>query len=507
MAGTASSTPTMDNQPAAFDEEAREPPNSTEAEQCVIGSLWYDNAVLPLLSDLVAAESFYHHAHRCIYSATLDILAAGQPADMITVLARLQSQGLADRCGGLKYLNEIAAIAVQGRHVRRYAQIVAETYASRALITACSDALQASWQTGAKLDDRIERVGALFARADKLRLGVAGRVPMLGLEQLRGAFENVRWSVKHVIPAASIGILFGGSGTFKSFIALDAGLHMVHGLPWMGRPTRQAQVLYIAAEGGAGLWSRIRAWHKERGLKWGDVPFYVVPAALDLGADAWRVVDAAQALGVSPGMVVVDTLSQTYAGEENSANEMAAYLRELGLRFRELWGCSVLLVHHTGHQATERPRGSSAIRSNVDFLLGVFRDEKEMLATVTSVKQKDGELFADATFALTVVDLGPDEDGDPITSLVARHLSTADEVEHARLREQAAGRGGRNSAFLGLCENGMDERSLRKAYYELLDGLDAEAKKKAFFRAKQWAQDSGHIEIAQGIVMVRKGAR
>ena len=143
MAGTASSTPTMDNQPAAFDEEAREPPNSTEAEQCVIGSLWYDNAVLPLLSDLVAAESFYHHAHRCIYSATLDILAAGQPADMITVLARLQSQGLADRCGGLKYLNEIAAIAVQGRHVRRYAQIVAETYASRALITACSDALQA----------------------------------------------------------------------------------------------------------------------------------------------------------------------------------------------------------------------------------------------------------------------------------------------------------------------------------------------------------------------------
>ena len=57
-------------------------------------------------------------------------------------------------------------------------------------------------------------------------------------------------------------------------------------------------------------------------------------------------------------MVVVDTLSQTYSGEENSANEMAAYLREIGLRFRQLWQCAVLLIHHSGHQATERPCGS-----------------------------------------------------------------------------------------------------------------------------------------------------
>ena len=41
--------------------------------------------------------------------------------------------------------------------------------------------------------------------------------------------------------------------------------------------------------------------------------------------------------------------------------QMAAYLREIGLRFRALWQCAVMLVHHTGHQATERPRGSSAI--------------------------------------------------------------------------------------------------------------------------------------------------
>mgnify|MGYP002133458850 CR=1 FL=1 len=40
------------------------------------------------------------------------------------------------------------------------------------------------------------------------------------------------------------------------------------------------------------------------------------------------------------------------------------------------------MIHHSGHTATERPRGSSAIQANTDYLYGVYRDEKEMLATL-----------------------------------------------------------------------------------------------------------------------------
>jgi hypothetical protein len=61
----------------------------------------------------------------------------------------------------------------------------------------------------------------------------------------------------------------------------------------------------------------------------------------------------------------------------------------------------VLIIHHTGHNVTERPRGSSAMRANLDYMLGVHRDEKEMLATLSCLKQKDGEAFKDTTFALT----------------------------------------------------------------------------------------------------------
>lgn len=492
--------------PHALDDE-RQPPHSTEAEQCVLGALWLDNRLLAVVSDLIDSGSLWHDQHRLLFDGTTAIIQSGHPADELTVLAWLQARNLADRAGGLKYINEISQATISSRNVRRYAEIVAEKYAERELIRATDEARTLSWQTGLKLEDRLQRISGLLARAEGLRTGVGTRVPLLGLDQLRQVAQAVRWTVKHVIPAASVGMLFGGSGTFKSFIALDAALHVVHGLPWLGRITQQAPVIYIAAEGGAGLWTRIHAWHKARGLKWGGVPFYVVPAALNLQEDAWRVVDAAQAVGVVPAMVIVDTLSQTYAGEENSANEMAAYLRELGTRFRDMWQCSVVLVHHTGHQATERPRGSSAIRSNVDFLLGVFRDEKEMLATVTSVKQKDGELMSDAVFSLTVVDVAIDDDGDRVTSLVARHLSSDEEIACARAAEQAAGRGGRGAALMKLVVNGMDERQLRKEFYALLEGLDADSKKKAYWRAKQGAIDARQIDVAQGIVIdLRAGA-
>ena len=488
----------------------RPPPASAEAEQSVLGCLLQDNSAIAVVSDLIDARSFYQVDHREIFAALAALLQEGRPADVVTVFERLQARGLGDECGGLQYLTDLTLCVPSARNARSYAEIVAERFAERALIAGCDEAMRISQDGSVPLADRVDSIAAAMARAEALRKGPARRVPLLGLDALRAQSESVRWCVKHVLPAASIGMLFGGSGTFKSFIALDAALHIVHGLPWMGRITQTGPVLYIAAEGGAGLWGRVDAWHRARNLSWEKAPLYVVPAAIDLTVDAWRVVDAAQTVGVCPALVVVDTLSQTYAGEENSANEMAAYLREIGLRFRALWGCTVLLVHHTGHQATERPRGSSAIRANIDFLVGVQRDEKEMLATVSCQKQKDGDLFKDATFSLAVVGLGKDADGDDVTSLVARQLGTDDEVQQARQAEQQAGRGGRNQILMGLVQNGMEERGLRKAFYEDLRaaGLtDGDALKKAYYRARDTAIKAGLIELAEGYIIDFRGKK
>jgi hypothetical protein len=326
---------------------------------------------------------------------------------------------------------------------------------------------------------------------------------ILTLAELRETSKNVSWLVKHVIPADSVGVVFGGSGTFKSFVVLDMVLHVAHGMRWLGKKTKQGTVLFIAAEGGAGLWRRIVAWHRANKQQWEQAQVYVLPMAVDLMEDASAVQAAASKVGFRPDVVVIDTMSQTFNGDENSAPEVAKYLRELGLWFRSAWQASVIVVHHTGHKETERARGSSAIRSNVDFMFSVCRDEKEMLATFECVKQKDGEAGGPQSFSLQVIDLAVDEDGDPITSLVASALDGQGQVLHAMAHEAERGRGGHRQLFLELALNGMEEKKVRTAFYEAIEG-DAEAKRKAYYRSRSWAVSSKVLELVQGFI-VRTG--
>ena len=103
------------------------------------------------------------------------------------------------------------------------------------------------------MTDEVTAAAPLADLADYGGGAAPAGLPILSLAELREHAKSVSWVVKHVIPADSIGLLFGGSGTFKSFIALDLALHVAHGLEWLGRKTRRGTVLIVAAEGGAVL--------------------------------------------------------------------------------------------------------------------------------------------------------------------------------------------------------------------------------------------------------------
>lgn len=487
----------------------RKPPHSLEAEQGVLGALieWPEEAMQPV-SEVLQPADFYSHAHRLIYGVMLALTSAGAVVDSITVFEALQQRGQADEVGGLPYLNQLAQCVPSARNARRHAEIVAERAALRALVALSDEMAAAAFNPkGRAAVTLFDEARTRLAQIQEQRgTPSSRRLPVLTGPELVAAAESTDWLVDEILPEQSMGMLFGASGTFKSFLALDAALHVAHGLPWLGRRTEKGAVFWLAAEGGTSFGHRVNAWHRARRLAV-TTDLICIPVSVDLGNEAWRVVEAVQSSAtVVPRLAVIDTLSQTYTSgaEENSATDMAAYLREIGTRLRDLWKCTVIIIHHSGHSATERPRGSSAIQANTSFLFGCWRDEKEMLATLSCQHMKDGERFDDATFALSKVDLGADKHGKPLSHLAARHLSSADEVQEAAENEVRAGRGGKNQLFLSLMQNGAKESDLRKTFY-LECGLDnEEARRKAYYRARAWAISSGHMEVAEGYILTLK---
>lgn len=495
--------------PAEPDTGLRTPPHSREAEESVLGALLNDSRAWGQVVEVIAEGDLYAHEHRLIFAAMASLVRDGIAFDVITVFDRLeQTAGSSENFGGLPYLNALVQCVPGASGAARYAEIVREKATLRRLIAAADNIATVAYRSNGRPAADVVAEG--FESLRNLAAQTPGRrtLPLLGYDEMREQAQAVEWLVKGAIQSDAVGILFGASGTFKTYLAIDLALHVAHGLRWLGRRTKAGPVLYIAAEGGTGLYGRLEAWHRARRLRPPSPErLRVVPAALDLRAEAWRVVDAAQMAGITPALVVVDTLSQTFRGEENSAQDVAGYLGELGNRLRALWRCTVLVLHHSGHSQTERPRGSSAIQANSSFLLGAYRDEKEMLATLTCMHQKEGQGFDDAIFQLTPQTLGTDADGDTVSQLVARHLSSSDEVQEAMASEHKAGRGGHNRLILSLAHSGMKEGELRKAFYDDCDVEDPESRRKAYFRARKWAINKGMFELVQGLVILpTKGA-
>ena len=118
---------------------------------------------------------------------------------------------------------------------------------------------------------------------------------------------------------------------------------------------------------------------------------------------------------VNPVAVVLDTLNRSLRGSELNDEDMTAYIRAADA-IREAFACAVIIVHHCGVDGS-RPRGHTSLTGAADAQLAVRRDAADNV-TVTVEYAKDGPQGDNVVSHLEVVDVGLDEDGEPITSCV-----------------------------------------------------------------------------------------
>lgn len=184
----------------------------------------------------------------------------------------------------------------------------------------------------------------------------------------------------------TVAVLAGSWGSGKSFLALDWAACVATGRPWHGREIERTRVLYVAAEGAAGLHARLSAWE----AAWGTTvhPDYlnVLPMAPNLSRASERLalIDAVKLNGY--GLVVIDTLAKCAVGmDENAARDMGVMVDVLYRIQAATPHGTVLVLHHAGKSGTIR--GSSALEAGVDTVYLVRKDGDEV--TLSRAKAKD----------------------------------------------------------------------------------------------------------------------
>jgi len=141
-------------QAAAYLRRTRRP-----RRRCLARCCWTKHAVSPAI-ELLQPDYFYSVANEKIFAAMLELYTRNTEIDVITVREELRKTGHLENIGGTAYLNELVSTVVSSANVEAHAQIVAEKYMLRSLITTMSQNVQKCFdnrEDAFGLIDEIER--------------------------------------------------------------------------------------------------------------------------------------------------------------------------------------------------------------------------------------------------------------------------------------------------------------------------------------------------------------
>jgi hypothetical protein len=267
--------------------------------------------------------------------------------------------------------------------------------------------------------DGLQAVSALLASAHAGK-PAPGRFRLLSADDL-ASLPPVRWRVRGVLPEQGLAAVYGPSGAGKSFLVLDLLGAVADGREWFGRRSRACPVTYLALEGEAGIAQRVAAYRVRHGHPPAAMRFVAAPFALLEAGDVLDLAADIRATGGADGIVVIDTLNRAANGaDENDSRDMGRLIAGAKALQAALGGL-VVLVHHSGKDASRGLRGHSSLHGALDAVLEVSRDgERREWRLAKSKDGTDGEAYP---FRLAVVELGTDDDGELVTSAVVQPVA------------------------------------------------------------------------------------
>ena len=417
----------------------RVPPRDLDAETAVLGSLLVDPLSIAKVLQFLRPEDFYRENNGEIYRAALDLFAAGEPIDNVTLAAQLQVKGLLERVGGRAALAALQSAVPTAANIEWYGRILKEKAQKRNLIHASTGIAELGYDESVAAREAINQAQSLvFGVADE-----RDQRELLKLyDLLKPAMERIDaqmegGSAVTGIPSGfvDLDVMTGG---FK-----DSDLVIVAGRPSMGKTSWALNVAMhaaIEAKKAVAIFSlemskeqvterlmtelaQIDAQRMHRGLltdveydrlsKWlgplGDAPIYIddTPVLDDLSLQL-KARQAKMQFGID--MILVDYLQlmhgRTRRDDANRVQEVSAISRSLKGLAREL-RIPVIAISQLSRAPEQRPgemkrpilsdlRESGSIEQDSDVVIFLYRpeyynaDDKPGVAEVIVAKHRNG---------------------------------------------------------------------------------------------------------------------
>jgi replicative DNA helicase len=148
--------------------DVRLPPNDSDAEEAVIGSLLIDGTAIFQIADFLQPADFYYEPNRWLYEASLALYQRDEAINQVTLAQELSRQGRLESCGGAARLSYLISICPTSLDIEHYARIVYRLSVMRQLIGAGDRIAAIGYESGPDVEDSLARAeGLLF----KLRRG------------------------------------------------------------------------------------------------------------------------------------------------------------------------------------------------------------------------------------------------------------------------------------------------------------------------------------------------
>lgn len=278
---------------------------------------------------------------------------------------------------------------------QKWAQAVAERLHGHA-----ADLTFVHAATGKDVDDHITAGHSLDdlvqVEADDPAARARRLLPRLDWHELWADDTKDEWIHEPLLPARRLVSVYSAPKVGKSLLLLEFAVCVSRAEPILGfTPTKRWRVLYVDFENDprGDVRSRLQAMgYGPDDLDHLDYLSFPALAGLDGLRGGLELMEAVKAYGSE--VVVIDTVSRSVDGEENSNDTWLGFYRHTGLLLKQA-GVAMIRLDHSGKDETKGTRGGSAKSGDVDAIWRLTRvtDERFRMECTDSRMQIDTKVM------------------------------------------------------------------------------------------------------------------